>query len=569
MIIIGLNSHEINSSSAIIKNGKILFGSCEERFNRLKLYNQFPFKSISYFLNKNNLNLESIHSIAQSWNPSSYLTSFNPLLSSKRIKREDYFYTIPDNILRLTNKKRTEFIDNYVRMDFGNKKLPKFYFIQHHMAHAANSFFLSNFNESAILTCDFRGEFETTTMCTGKGNSIKKIKSFEMPDSLGMFYSAFTEYLGYKPDSDEWKVMALSAYKNKDKTYNKKIKKLFTLLPGGEVKFNKDYFRGNDQSKPNLYTPNFIKLFGKNDKYVNTKFSDWHISIASALQDASEKIALHFINWLQKKTKLKKLALGGGFFMNSVINGKILENSDFQELYIPYAPSDAGNSIGAALYLNHCIYNKPRNKINNSSLIGPTYSKKEIEKILINRKIKFTKSKQIKKDIANLIIKYGFVGYFSGSSEFGDRALCNRSILGDPRYEKIKNMINSSIKYRESFRPFAPVITKNEASKYFEVDKNYSCDYMEKVIKIKKKYAKKLAAICHADNSARLQTLEQRNNIFGALKEFEKITGYPIFLNTSLNVAGEPMVLSPEDAITTFYKSGLKVMIIEDYVIIK
>ena len=572
MIILGLNSHEINSSCAFLKNGKVIFGSNEERFNREKLTKEFPLKSITYFLNKNDLKLDSIHSVAQAWNPAANMVKFNPLLSSKRIKREDYFYSIPDNILNLDQSNKSRDINEFVEMNFGKKNIPRVYFIQHHKCHAANAYFLSNFDSSTILTCDFRGEFESTTLSVGRGNKIKQIRSMEMPNSLGMFYATITQFLGYKPDEDEWKVMAMSAFKNKDKSYLKKIKQLYNLLPNGNVNFNKEYFKGEDLSRPNLYNNKLLKLFGNKSLVErNKKFSDWHISVASALQSASEEIALHLINNAFQITKNKNLALGGGFFMNSVLNGKILERSKFKNIYIPYAPTDSGNSIGAALYLNHCIMNKSNNKIENTSLIGPKFSDKEIEISLKKRKVKFYKVNQIEKEISKLIIKHGYVGHFYGNSEFGDRALGNRSILGDPRYKKIKDKINSAIKYREFFRPFAPMVLDQHAENYFEVSKGFTSNYMEKVVKIRKKYIEKLGAVAHIDNSARIQTINIKNNLrLGRiLNEFNKLAGVPILLNTSFNVAGEPMVLNPDDALTTFFNSGLMALVMNNYIIEK
>jgi carbamoyltransferase len=570
MLILGLNSHEINSSCAFLKNGKLQYASTEERFSRNKLTKNFPINAIEYFFKRNKLSIENVNYVVQSWNPSAYLVKFNPLLSTNRTQRENYFYTIPDNILRLKNKHGRK-IGNNVEIKFDIKNFPKVYFLQHHDCHAGTAFYMSNFEKAAILISDYKGEFESTSFHLGHGNKIKRIKSFFMPDSLGMFYSTITEFLGYKPDQDEWKVMALSAIKNNDKSFIKEIKKLYSLLPNGEVRFNQEYFRGKDLTLPNLYTPKLVDLFGKKNFYTNDKFSEWHVAVANALQFASEEICVHFLNELHKITKQKKLVVGGGFFMNSVFNGKIIDRTPFQDIYIPYAPTDAGNSIGAALYLNHNLLNKPRVSQNFVSQIGPDYDNNKILKVLNQRKINYVTSNNIALDCAKLILKYGFIGYFEGKSEFGDRALGNRSILGDPRFIKIKDQINSAIKYRESYRPFAPVTIKKYINKFFEVDKNFQNNFMEKVVKIKKKYSKKLAAVSHYDNSARIQTVDDRtpNKVSKILIEFEKLTGFPILLNTSFNVSGEPMVLSPEDAINTFYKSGLTVLVLNNIIITK
>ncbi|MDC3087776.1 hypothetical protein OA339_01430 [Candidatus Pelagibacter sp.] len=570
MLILGLNSHEINSSCAISKNGKLVYGSTEERFTRNKLTKEFPEDSINYFLKKNNLSIENFDYIGQSWNPAAYMIKYNPLKSKHRIMREDYFYTIPDNLLKL-KKDNIRNTGRFSKLSFDVKKFPEIYFIHHHDCHAASSFFMSKFERSAVLICDYKGEFESTSFHLGRGNNLKKIKSFLMPNSLGMFYATITELLGYKPDQDEWKVMALSALKNKDKTFFKKMKKLYNICPNGVVNFNQEYFRGMNLSMPNLFTEKMVDLFGRKEFLKKRNFSDWHISVACALQNSAEEICVHYLKELYKITKTKKLSVGGGFFMNSVFNGKIIEKTPFDEVYIPYAPTDAGNSIGAAFYINHIIKNKPRINQKFYSQIGPTYTDDEILKVLKNRKIKFRISKDVGYDCAKLINENGYIAYFEGKSEFGDRALGNRSILGDPRKSSIKDEINKAIKYRESFRPFAPVTLQDKVSKYFDVSNKFSNNYMEKVIKVKNKFTSKLGAVTHFDNSARVQTVykDSPNRLFNIILEFEKISNLPILLNTSFNVSGEPMVLTPADAINTFFKSGLKVLVLNKFIIIK
>ena len=570
MLILGLNSHEINSSCAVSKNGKLIFGSTEERFTRNKLTKEFPENSINHFLKKNNLTMEDFDYVGQSWNPGAYMVKFNPLKSKHRVMREDYFYTIPDNLFKLS-KTNARNAGRYSKLSFDIKKYPKIYFIHHHDCHAAASFFMSNFQKSAVLISDYKGEFESTSFHLGNGNNLKRIKSFLMPNSLGMFYATITEFLGYKPDQDEWKVMALSALENKDKTFFKKMRTLYNIRPDGEVNFNQEYFRGFNLSMPNLFTGKLIDLFGRNEFLKKKKFSDWHVSIACALQNSAEEICVHYLKELYKLTKTKKLSVGGGFFMNSVFNGKIIEKTPFEELYIPYAPTDAGNSIGAAMYINHIIKNKPRMNQKFNSQIGPEYNDNEILKVLQNRKIKFKVSKNIGYDCANLIYQNGYIGYFEGKSEFGDRALGNRSILGDPTKSYIKDEINKAIKYRESYRPFAPITLQSKVDKYFEVSKKFSNNYMEKVVKVKTKFSSKLGAVTHFDNSARVQTVykDSPNNLYNILLEFEKLTSYPILLNTSFNVSGEPMVLTPGDAINTFFKSGLKVLMLNKFIISK
>ena len=569
MKIIGLNHGEINSSASILIQEKFILGALEERFIRDKFTKKFPIHALKFVLDNSKTKLHDCDAIGQGWYPGLNWVKYNPIFSENRDYREKYFYTIPDHLFKLLPNRIP---GDYAKLSLDpTSNLPDVYFIRHHLCHAANAFFLSNFNEAAIITADFKGELESTTLSIGKKNKIKNIYSDNMPNSLGVFYSTFTELLGYKPDSDEWKVMAISAYDAKDKNIINKIKNTYKLIGDGKVEFDQSFYKSTVLDRPNLFTPKLLKLLG-GQNYEKIKNSDWHKAVAYGMQYCAEEIALYLINYLYKKTKLKNLAASGGFFMNSVLNGKILEKTNFKNIFIPFAPTDAGNSIGASLYIAHCIYNKKRKVINNESFIGPVFSKKEVTKILSSKRIKFKKiDKDFSKNIAELIDKNKILGFFSGKMEFGDRALGNRSILADPRKAKIKDEINSAIKYRESFRPFAPIVIEEYASKFFEVDNGFTNQYMEKVVKVRDRFKYKIPAVVHLDGSCRVQTINKKREpiLYKILLEFEKISGLPILLNTSLNLNGEPIVLSPEDAISTFYKSGLKQIVVEGHLIQK
>ena len=272
-----------------------------------------------------------------------------------------------------------------------------------------------------------------------------------------------------------------------------------------------------------------------------------------------------------KKTQASALVLSGGFFMNSVLNGKIIENTKFNKVYISHSPDDSGNSIGAALYLNHCILNRPRANYETVSNIGPEFSTEDIKATLIWRKIQFEILSEPHKRIAEILSKGEVVALFQGRMEFGDRALGFRSILGDPRSHEMKDKINGMIKYRESYRPFAPATLAEKVHEIFEVEQDFSCDYMEKVVKIKKEMQSGLPAVTHFDGSGRVQTVKKAHNsyFYSVIEEFEKLTGVPVVLNTSFNINGEPIVLSPDDALNTFFNSGLEYLVIGNYLISK
>lgn len=568
MLILGLNHGELNSSAALYKDGKIIAGATEERFNREKMTTQFPRQVVEFCLQYAGIEFNEIDCIAQGWNPGAGWHNYNPLLSSNRIKREDYFYTVPDHLFNLTQRN----IQDWVLMDHPKESnIPPIYFIQHHRSHAANAFFLSSFEEAAIMTADWSGEFECLTLGVGRGNEIDISVKQHLPHSLGMMYSAFTELLGYRPDNDEWKVMALSAFDVNCDDYVKKVRSTIELEDDGMFKLDQSYYKGALLDQPKQYTDKLVKLLGNKEGVPGADPDDWHIAVAKAMQIVVEEIATHILCHFYKRVKCKNLVLGGGFFLNSVYNGKILEQTPFENLYISHTPSDAGNSIGAALYVAHCIKDQNRDYSFNSSYIGPSYCDEEILSSLIRRSISYQELSQPGKTAAELLAKDEIVAHFNGRMEFGERALGNRSILADPRSPHAKGRINSMIKYRESYRPFAPAVLADRVSDYFEVAVNYECHFMEKVVQMKDQYCELFPAVAHVDGSGRVQTVSKKhNNVFyNLIAEFEKLTQYPIVLNTSFNISGEPIVATPDDALNTFFNSGLLYMILGKYLIEK
>lgn len=568
MIILGLNHGEINSSVALLKNGQLIAGAPEERFNREQKTKSFPKSAIDFCLKSGNINLKDCNYVAQAWNPAEYWQKYNPLISGTRIRREDYLYTVADNLYNLVDRD----LPPSVLLDFSHgTNMPPIYFIRHHLTHAANAFFLSPFKEAAILTCDFMGEFETTTLGMGNDNDIKIFARKTMPNSLGLFYAAYTQLLGYRPDNDEWKVMALSAFDVDCTEYLEKIRKTVNLTEDGLFEIDQSYYNGTSQQEPKLYTDKLVDLLGGREGIKGEEPDKWYFSVAKAMQTIAEEVVTHILNHLHKKTKCDNLVLGGGFFMNSVYNGKITHKTPFKNLYVSYAPADVGNSIGAALYVAHCICGEKRDYSFHSSYIGPSFSNQEIEKTLARRKIRWEKLNNVEKEIAMILSRGEIVAIFNGKMEFGERALGNRSILADPRTAEMKDKINSIIKYRESYRPFAPSVLYEKAYVFFDVPKGYECNYMEKVVFVRKEYQKKLPAITHVDGSSRLHTVKKEHNevFYNTISEFEKLAGYPMVLNTSFNINGEPIVLSPDDALNTFYNSGLEYLVMNDYLIKK
>lgn len=569
MRIIGLNHGEFNSSAALAVDGGIVAAAPEERFIRQKKTKNFPKNALQFCLSQQQIKINSVDAIAQAWNPGAKWVSFNPLISSNRVKREDYFYTVPDNLFNFIG--RTE-IPDYVIQKF-ERGLPPVYYVKHHLCHAANAFFLSPFNNAAVLTADWTGEIESVSKGFCSGNSIKIFDTQWIPHSIGMFYATFTQILGYRPDNDEWKVMAMSA-ENVDSGYlEDRILNTISFLDDGRFKLDQKYYTGALVDQPNLYSEGLLLLLETTTDKLQASNNDygWQCKVARAMQRVSEKIIWHMLDDLYEKTKAENLVLAGGFFMNSVVNGKITKNTKFQNVYISHSPDDLGNSIGAALYVNHCILGQARSKHESVSNLGPKFCSKQIEEVISRRKVMAKKLSNPEKTIAEILAKGEVVALLQGKMEFGDRALGFRSILGDPRSPAMKDKINGMIKYRESYRPFAPATLFECAHHFFDVEKGYSCNYMEKVVQIKKKYQEKIPAVTHFDGSGRLQTVRKADNPYfhNIIQQFEKLAGIPVVLNTSFNINGEPIVLSPDDALNTFFNSGLEFLVMEDWLVTK
>ena len=569
MKIIGINHGEYNSSAALLKDGLIVAAAPEERFLRQKKTKKFPKNALQFCLSHGEVELTAVDAIVQAWNPGAKWNSYNPLISTNRIKREDYFYTVPDHLFNFIGRKE---IPNYV-MQKMERGLPPIYYIQHHLCHAANAFFLSPFNEAAVLTADWQGELESVTKGICHGNNIDILHTQWMPHSIGMFYATYTQLLGYQPDNDEWKVMAMSA-ENVDSTdIENRLLSTITLLDNGRFELDQKYYTGALVDRPNLYSDALLSLLGTSKDNLFDANQDylWQCKVARAMQRVSEKVIWHTLNDLYEKTKTPNLVLSGGFFMNSVINGKVSDNTKFKNVYISHSPDDLGNSIGAALYLNHCILDKPRLRSSSVSNLGPHFNSDVVESVILRRKIVGEKLSNPAKTIAEILAKGEVVALLQGRMEFGDRALGFRSILADPRSAEMKDKINGMIKYRESFRPFAPATLFEKSHEVCDVERGYSCNYMEKVVQIRKENQLKLPAVTHSDGSGRLQTVRKEDNPFfySIIQEFEKLTGIPVVLNTSFNVNGEPIVLSPDDALNTFFNSGLEYLVMEDWLIVK
>ena len=471
-------------------------------------------------------------------------------------------------------------------------KLPQFLFSEHHQAHAASAFYPSPFEEAVILCMDGVGEWATTSAWIGEKNRINPLWEISFPHSLGLIYSAFTYYCGFKVNSGEYKLMGLAPYGN-PKYYQKIKDNLIDIKSDGTFKLDMTYFKYHRGFR--MTSKKFHSLFGSPPRKTNSKLTQFHMDLAASIQLVTEEIVLKLARTLRKETSKKYLCLAGGVALNCVANGKLLKEKIFEDIWIQPASGDAGSSLGAALIGWHINLNKPRQVVKNDSMkgtyLGCNFSNKEIIKYLnkINAPFESLNDDLLFKKLAEILEKGKVVGWFNGPMEFGPRALGGRSIIGDPRNKKMQSTMNLKIKYRESFRPFAPSVLEEDVSKQFEIDTK--SPYMLFVAPVKKELCKKmtkeeeklfgieqlnlirssLPAITHVDYSARIQTVSKKTNprYYNLIDTFKKRTGCPTLINTSFNVRGEPIVCSPQDAYRCFMRTEMDVLVLQNQILFK
>ena len=563
--ILGINSIGFNTSASLICDKKIVASVEEERLSREKRTRKFPTKAIKFCLDKANIRFEDLEALAVSWNPLINLEKFDINNSQNSSYIPSILHSTLNHIIRdLKDVKKDFFLQN---LELKNGKKLKIFFVNHHLSHAS-SFFISNFNESSIVTADAFGENQCIGFYSGNKNNLKKIFEQRFPHSLGSFYSTFTEFCGFKAQSEEWKLMGASAY-GKKSIYQKKINDLVKFDNKGGFFLNLEYFSHYMFHRPGYVNENLEKYIGVKKNQSNKDLNQTYFNIAYAAQNIFEKIYLNLIKNIYKKNKSKNLVLAGGCALNCVANGKINKNTNFHDVFIPPFPDDSGAGLGAALYVNSILFKKNSKVSFKHNYLGPNYEDFEILKVLKKLKLKYDFIDNIFEVASDSIIAGKIIAWFQGSLEFGDRSLGNRSILADPRNKSIKKKINKFIKYRENFRPFAPAVLEEKAKDFFE---NYQTSYfMEKTLIIKKDKKKLIPSVTHVDGSGRLQTVNKSKNIlfYNLIHKFYEKTGIPVLLNTSFNVQGEPMVCSIEDAIKNFYLSGLDELYIGNYMIKK
>ena len=578
MKIIGINAFHADSSACLVIDGKLISAVEEERFNRIKHWAGFPIKSIKYCLEQSNLNISDIDHISINIDPKAnyikkllFLAKHRPSFSLvfDRIKKKKKYNSIKEII-------NEEFKDYQFNGQINN--------IEHHYAHLSSAFHVSPFKEACILSVDGFGDFASTAWGYGKENDIKIDKKIFFPHSLGIFYQAITQYLGFKNYGDEYKIMGLAPYGKPN--YINELKKILLVNSNGSFKLNLDFFKFHKENFnykwedgkveiDNLYSNKLEELIGPERK-KEEDLNQFHKDLAHSTQKVYEEAFLNILNNLHEKYQIDNLCIAGGCGMNSVANGKIKNQTKFKNIYIQPAAGDAGGSIGSAFATHFKNSNNKRSFQMKHAYWGTSFSEDEIleclnkssEKIIYENCTfeKVADDKNLNSTVAKAITVGKVVGWFQGRMEWGPRALGNRSILGDPRRSDMKDILNLKIKRRESFRPFAPSILREYVKDWFENDDEVP--FMMKVYQIKKDKRNEIPAVTHVDGSGRLQTVYKDTNekYYNLIKEFYNITNIPILLNTSFN-ENEPIVSNPQEALDCFLRTKMDILTLGNYLI--
>lgn len=559
MYILGLSCFYHDAAASLLKDGRLVAAAQEERFTRVKHDWRFPDNAVRYCLAEAGIAIDDIEAIA---------FYEKPLLKFERVL-ETFLSVAPRGLRAFLDTipswlRHKLWLPQIVQKELGYKG--KVLFAEHHLAHAASSFFLSPFQESAILTVDGVGEWATASYGTGRGNRIELTHEQRFPHSLGLLYSAFTAYLGFEVNDAEYKVMGMAPYGRP--VYRDLIEgEVVEIRPDGSIRLNMECF--SFQFGRRMFSRRLEELFGLPARVPETELTQKHLDIAASLQKVTEEVVLSMARHVHAGTGMKKLSLAGGVALNSVANGRLLREGPFEEIFIQPAAGDAGGAVGAAyIAWHHYLDRGERHRLENVFL-GPAFSDTEVESFLRTTTgvawERFDEAALVR-ETARMLADGKVVGWCRGRMEFGPRALGNRSILADPRRAEMKDIVNEKIKFRESFRPFAPAVPLEDAGKYF--DMQGESPYMLLTVPAK---TDRIPAVVHVDGSARVQTVRREDNpLFHALlREFEKITGIPVLMNTSLNLRGEPIACTPQDAFGTFMKSGMDGLVLGGFLVTK
>ena len=591
MDILGISCFYHDAAAALIRDGEIVAAAEEERFTRKKHDFEFPLRAIQFCLNTGGIRSEDLDLVVFFEKPflkfeRLLMTSMQTFPKSRKVFQESMITWLTDKLwIKTLIQKNLNVPEN------------KIIFSNHHLSHAASAFFCSPFEEAAILTVDGVGEWATATYGVGKDREIKIQREIRFPHSLGLLYSAFTAFLGFEVNEGEYKVMGMAPFG--EPKYVDKVWKLVKQDSDGSFNLDMDYFCFH-HSTDTTYNQKFVDLFGPErdpkayfftpdsgyPSYFGEKPADYsglakqnkhYADIASSIQVVIEELLLKMANHLHKETGMKRLCMAGGVALNSVANGRILRETPFEEIYVQPAAGDGGGALGAALYGYHSVCNKPRRLVMKHAYWGQEYGPQEVASFLKGAGVRhenIENDDRLIEKVVDALQQGKVIGWFQGRFEWGPRALGNRSILADPRNPNMKDIVNTKIKFREPFRPFAPSVLVDRAHEFFDLcnpARHYPARYMLYVVDVHEAMRDRLPAITHVDGTARLQAVSEdvAPRYYQLIEQFGEATGVPVVLNTSFNLKGEPIVNTPEQAYSTFARSGIDMLVLGNHVVEK
>ncbi|MFH0980805.1 MAG: carbamoyltransferase [Planctomycetota bacterium] len=560
--VLGISCYYHDAGAALVHDGQLVAAAEEERFNRQKHYSDFPVQAIRYCLAQAGIGIDEVDYIGFYEKP---LVKFSRILETTlACWPRTYSTWVKSMPIWLMTKLR---IGRTIQKELHTNK--DVYYCQHHLAHAAGAFLVSEFDEAAIITADGVGEWTTTAWGVGQGTEIRIHKEIRFPHSVGLLFSAITAYLGFRVNDAEWKVMGLAPYGRP--TYVDKFREVVDIHEDGSFRLNMKYF-AHTHSTTRIFNRNWEKLFGRPQRPRETELDEFHQDIAHSGQKMVEEIMVKMATHVRRITGLDHLCVGGGVGLNCVANWRMLQESGFERIFIQPAAGDSGGALGTAFYLCNSVLKHPRTFVMRHACWGPAFTNQEIQAALARNHLAHQyhdREEDLLDTTAALIEEGKVVGWFQGRMEFGPRALGARSLVADARNPKMKDIINAKVKFREAFRPFAPSVLKERAHEYFEMPAGMDAPFMLLVPKVRAEKQSVVPAITHRDGTGRVQTVTEAENgrYYRLIKTFAQRTGVPLVINTSFNVRGEPIVCTPQDAINTFVNTGIDVLVIGNYLV--
>ena len=560
MLVLGINFSN-DAAAALVRDGAVVAASQEERFSRVKHDRAFPRRAIDFCLQTGGVGLDEVDAVAFFWNPGIHAEALNWRMSSTPRHHLEYLYDVPNMLMPYFPGEQVEGLTQTFHLSSGRDF--EIHYVTHHLCHAAAALFCSPFDDCALLTVDGYGERASAHWASGSGLDIQTLGTVDFPHSVGSIYAAVTQYLGFRPNSGEGKVMGLASYGRDDLVDS--MRELVTLTDGGfsiDLSYFDYYLDGKTR-----YSQRLVDRFGP-PRRPEEELTQRHMNVAHGLQVLTEEVLLHLAELVRRQSGKKALAMAGGVVLNCVANSRIMHESGFEQCFFVPASSDAGTSLGAALWVTHCIKGVERPAFRTTTeYLGARFTTEEVEAALKKAAVDYRRSPDPTRDGAERIAAGQIIAWFQGAAEFGPRALGNRSILADPRKPEMKDILNARVKFREPFRPFAPSCLEESCGELFDSD--VPSPFMLRVYNTLPDKLDVLASITHIDGGARVQTVsaEQNPRYHELIAHFGALTGVPCVLNTSFNIRGEPIVNTPTEALRCFLTTDMDALFIDDFVV--